>query len=309
MSAHHATLSPSAFPKMKECIHYVSNPVSGPAAQRGTLLHKQISDHLLNGSKIEDAGAAAALERAREYIPKIAGVEQRLALMDEDFAEVTFGTADIWGYHDSDLILVDFKSGSQDPRSYREQMAVYALMLMDREQKDSCISLVVGIDSGEDYSEAWSFEEAEQVVWSIIERVRAGTEAPRENDACTWCYIRENCPVWKKPAEQALALLPEESIVFTREWILASPENAARFLTAYKKLEAIVEKDLKVSEVVKAALEAGSPVPGWKLQARQGSLSLDTPAVRKAWAALTSDPIPEKVGKPSVSLVQAKEAA
>jgi len=309
MSNHHPTLSPSSFPKLKQCIHYKANPVAGPAAERGSSLHKQIENHHTKGIPIDDAGASAAYARAKGYISDIRGIETRLAYIGGDLTETTFGTADMWGYHDGKLVLVDYKSGSQHPSSYVEQMAVYALMLMERVGEEECISIIVGIDSGEDDIFAWSIEKAKKLVDGIIERVQAGTEPPKENSFCSWCARRTTCPQWYEDAKSALTVMPSMPATLTREWILGSPENAGRFLTAYKKLQAIVEKDMDVAGYVKSTLEAGTPVAGWKLQTRKGSERLDTKAVKARWKELTDEPIPATIGEATVSLVEDKGGA
>lgn len=309
MSDHHPTLSPSSFPKLKECIHYKANPVSGPAAERGTNLHEQIEKHHTHGIPIDEAAAAAAYARAKEYIRDIRGVETRLAYISEDMTETTFGTADMWGYTDGKLVLVDYKSGSQHPSSYVEQMALYSLMLMERTGENQCLSVIVGIDSGEDDFFTWSIEKTKQCVDAIIDRVQEGTEPPKENKYCNWCVRRSTCPQWYDEAKSALTVMPEMPATLTREWILESPQNAGRFLTAYKKLQAIVEKDLDVAGFVKSSLESGTPVAGWKLQTRKGSERLDTKAVKARWKELTDEPIPATIGEATVSLVEDKGGA
>jgi len=308
MSAHHATLSPSAFPKLNLCVQYEANPVAGPAAERGTRLHEQLSEFHLKGTPISDAGAREAHDRMSTYVPDIRGIEQKLTLT-VDFKEVTFGTADVWGYDGDTLIICDYKSGRlEEPHSYREQMAAYALMLMEQEGKESCVTVIVGIDREDaDHVEGFTLDEAKQVVIGIIERVEAQQEPPRENKYCQWCVKRSTtCSLWVDPAKAALTVMPSMPATLTKDWILASPENAGRFLAAYKKLQAIVEKDMDVAGFVKESILAGTPVQGWKVQSRKGSERLDTKAVKKRWAELTDEPIPATIGEETFSLVEAK---
>ena len=305
---HHPTLSPSAFPKLNLCIEYWPNPVVGKAADRGTDLHAQIEKHHTHGTPISNPDAASAYARAKGYISDVRGVEQTLQLIDEDMKEVTFGTADMWGYHEGSLVLVDYKSGTRsDPRSYLEQMAVYALMLMERTGEESCISVIVGIDTGNDHIESWTLENAREIVFGIIDRVQAKMEPANVNQYCKWCAKKSTCPTRLSPAIEVISsteIVPSEmrAMEFTKEWITASPSNAARFLKAYKRLQEVVE-DIDPSGIVKSALEAGEVVEGFDLQHRKGSSRIDTKAVKEKWATLTDEPIPTTTSEATVSLV------
>jgi len=314
MSRHHPTLSPSAFPKLNLCVQYAPDPVVGKAADRGTDLHAQIEKHHTHGTPITNSDAAAAYARAKAFITDVRGVEQTLQLIDGDLKELTFGTADMWGYHEGSLVLVDYKSGTRsDPRSYMQQMAVYSLMLMERTGEESCISVIVGIDTGNDHIESWTLENAREIVYGIIERVQAQEEPANVNQYCKWCQKRTICPTRLSPALEVISsteIVPSEmrAIEFTKEWITASPSNAARFLKAYKRLQEVVE-DIDPTSIVKSALEAGEVIEGVDLQHRKGSSRLDTKAVKARWAELTDEPLPMTTSEATVSLILTKEAA
>ena len=311
MSDHHPTLSPSSFPKLDLCIEFWPDPVSGPAAERGTMLHDQIRRHHEKGVPFSNGGAEAAYLRAKGYISDIRGVEMKMQLLDEDLNEVTFGTADMWGYHEGSLVLVDYKSGRlEDPASYDLQMAVYSLMLMERTGETSCISVIVGIDVERDHIVGWDYLPTQRLVQGVIDRVNAKEEEPKTNQYCKWCAKRNTCPARLSPALEVVSsteLVPADmkAMTFTRDWILASPENAARFLTAYRGLQEVVEKDINPAGFIKDTLLAGTPVEGWRLQHRKGSERLDTKAVKARWAELTDEPIPSSIGEATVSLVEA----
>ena len=312
MSSHHSTLSPSSFPKLHLCVEFAPDPVSGPAAANGTKLHEMIQNHHEKGHPLTHAGAESAYLRAKSYISDIRGVEMKLQLLDEDLNEVTFGTADMWGYHEGDLVLVDYKSGRlEDPSSYDLQMAVYALMLMDRTGESSCISVIVGIDNPIDHVIGWDYIPTQRLVQGVIDRVNAKAEEPKKNQYCKWCLKRTTCPARIGPALEVISsteIIPTEmkAMTFSRDWILASPENAARFLKAYKGLQEIVEKDINPAAYIKDTLLVGTPVDGFQLQHRKGAERLDTKAVKKRWAELTNEPIPATIGEETVSLVESK---
>lgn len=317
MSDHHPH-GPSTLPKLAKCVHFLGGKTAGEAASRGTMLHQQIADALnFNGSPSKapqvELEAQRGVDRLHKLINALRGVEQQFSLFNEDLEELNYGTVDAWGYSSKEdengekiLTIVDFKSGAMiaGPQAYTEQLACYGLMLMDHEQMDYCEVAIIPIDDPETEYHIASFtrQEAEAIVLPIFERLKDGSQQPQENDGCNWCARRETCAVWVKPAESTLPLVDALPTTITREWIEASPQNAGIALSALKKLEGIFD-DLGVKDRIKAALESGEEVPGWKLQRRKGAERLDTKAIKARWSEMTNDPIPATIGEDSVSLV------
>lgn len=314
MSDHHPH-GPSTLPKLAKCIHFKGKETASEAASRGTMLHAQIADRLnFSGSPSRaphaEAEALRGVERLHKIMEEVMGVEEKFSLLDDNLNELTFGTIDAWGYSEDDekktLTVVDFKSGAMiaGPQAYTEQLAAYALMVMDAEDKPECRVVIIPLDDEETEFHIARFtrEEAEDIVLPIFERLKAGSEEPQENDGCNWCARRETCQVWLKPAEATLTLVEAIPATITREWIEASPQNAGIALSAFKKLEGIFD-DLGVKDRIKSALESGEEVPGWKLQKRKGSERLDTKAIKARWSELTDEPIPATISEDTVSLV------
>jgi hypothetical protein len=310
------------------------------------MLHQQIADTLnFSGSPSKaphaEPEALRGVDRLHKLISDVQGVEERFSLLDENLEELTFGTVDAWGYAEDDgekvLTVVDFKSGGMisGPQAYTEQLAAYGLMVMDAEDQDRCNVAIIPIDDEENDFHVATFtrQEAEAIVLPIFERLKDGSQQPQENDGCNWCARRESCQVWVKPAETALTVVDALPATISRKWIEASPQNAAMALQAFKKLEAIF-KDIAVSDKVKAAIEAGEEVPGWRLQNRKGSesvdaeevllkvlkgmgiaklaphLKVDAKGLQKAWADFTTEPFPCVIteGAGTISLVQERRA-
>jgi hypothetical protein len=345
MSDHHPH-GPSTLPKLAKCVHFLGGKAAGEAAGRGTMLHQQIADTLnFSGSPSKaphaEPEALRGVDRLHKLISDVQGVEERFSLLDENLEELTFGTVDAWGYAEDDgekvLTVVDFKSGGMisGPQAYTEQLAAYGLMVMDAEDQDRCNVAIIPIDDEENDFHVATFtrQEAEAIVLPIFERLKDGSQQPQENDGCNWCARRESCQVWVKPAETALTVVDALPATISRKWIEASPQNAAMALQAFKKLEAIF-KDIAVSDKVKAAIEAGEEVPGWRLQNRKGSesvdaeevllkvlkgmgiaklaphLKVDAKGLQKAWADFTTEPFPCVIteGAGTISLVQERRA-
>jgi hypothetical protein len=331
MSRHHPTLSPSSLDKKNECIKHVGKP-AGAAAKRGNeKVHEPLADAFLRREKPTDPLLARAWDRAKKHIARVDGVETELQLLDDELNQITFGTCDLWGRaEDGSLLLIDWKSGVQPASSYFYQMAAYSLMLMDAEGEDSCRSIIIPVDNDEDEAFILDFtrESAGEAIWPLIERIKANTEGPKENQFCNWCAKRKECPVWVLPASEAITPV-REKLLFTESDALERPEQ---YMDAFKKLEGIFES-WGIREALKAKLEAGIPVPGWKLQTRKGAasvssveevlmnvlpaigfakgadfLKVDVSKMQKAWASFSSNPLPVEIvtGEGTAALVQAK---
>lgn len=279
MSEHHPTLSPSRFPALAHCIHYEPVKLDSAARTRGTKIHQYMARFLSGpaGSwpreDIEYAAKGEWLaEQIRELIPDLRGIEHKVSIYNYAAIppeEVTFGTCDAWGYMDGCLTLADAKSGQH--REYREQMAVYALGLMEDQDKDYCIVFILYCDSGDSVAYAFSKDEAEQIVFDIIARVNAGTEAPQENNHCCFCAKRPTCEVWTYPAQQALDIATQK--VFDLESLKADPVRLGEFLAKWRKAEKLVEA-AKLKDAAKALLTANpESVPGWRVSTVNGRTS------------------------------------
>lgn len=329
--SHHATLSPSKLDKLNECLHFEGKP-AGPAAKRGTEIHEKLADAFQRREAPADPLLLRAYNRAKQYITRVDAIEEKVQLLNDQLEQVTFGTADLYGRGENDkLTLVDFKSGSQPASSYYHQMAAYALMLMDQEDEQECTAVIIPVDDDENEAFAIDFtrESASEVVWPLIERVKAKAENPRENQFCNWCAKRKECPVWVMPARETITLA-EQKLAFTQEDALTRPEA---YMDAFKKLEGIFE-DWGIKEALKSKLEAGVAVPGWKLQTRKGSasvtdveavltkvakavgttkasqfLKVDASKMVKVWEGFTKDPLPVEIvtGEGTTALVQDKK--
>ena len=129
-----SALRPSNLPKLAVCPCYESNPVAGPAAERGTLLDTAfraellgLEERLVIANKLT-ADEIAAVAWSVSMVRAISGRERVLAREDDCRVKMLnlTGTAD--AIVPSRLTHFDLKSGARG--NYREQMAAYALGLM-----------------------------------------------------------------------------------------------------------------------------------------------------------------------------------
>lgn len=333
----HHELGYSRWDKLNECLHFLGKG-GGKAANRGTDKHGATQGHIEGTKPSTDPYIISAANRIKKHAPKILSVEEQLPIIDEEFNEVAFGYADYVGMDGDQLVVVDLKTGSQPPESYRLQLTGLAYAAMEEYEADSCRCVLVYADSDEDFVFEITKDEAKEIAWGLITRYNnKGFEAPKENSYCTWCKNKSTCPVYVTPTKGVVAMPEAKEIkdaVFSRDAVLANPENASRFWSAYKKFTALVE-DWGVDEKLKEWIAAGEVVPGFKLQTRKGRQSVDTEAVlrdvvgkighvraakflsvsasslQKEWTAFTSEPLPVEIvdGEPTTSMVAAKGGA
>ena len=282
MSEHHQSLSPSRFPALDKCIHYAPIPLDSESRKRGSLIHEYaariLKDEPLGSIPMEEVEVAGRGEwianQVRKYLTEIRGIEYRINIMDYMAVppeKITFGTADAWGYDGVGLALIDAKSGKE--RDYKEQMAVYALGLMDEQREEVCRCIVLYCDIPTFDVYTFSLREAETIVFGIIARVQANVEEPRENDYCKWCVKKPTCPVWTIPAEQALSIV--EGKHFDLEALKADPIKLGEFWDKWTKAKKLVD-DAKLREAALEYLNADeNSIPGWETQTVNGRLSYD----------------------------------
>lgn len=330
----HHELGYSRWDKLNACLHFTGKP-AGKAAKRGTDIHDEV-EQIIKGGEAKSPLALSAANRIQKHVPTILSVEEQLPIIDDEFNEVAFGYADYVGKsEDGILTVVDLKTGSQPPESYRLQLTGLAFAAMEEYEADSCRCVLVYADSEDDFVFEVTKREAKETAWDLITRYQnKGYEAPQENSYCNWCANREHCPVWVKPVT-ALVAMDEAAAIkeagFSREAILANPETASRFWGAYKKFTSLVE-DWGVDEKLKEWIAEGQNVSGYKIQNRKGRQSVDAEAVlrevvgkighakaskfltvsasalQKEWSAFTTEPLPVEIveGEATVSLVAAK---
>lgn len=196
---HHPTLAPSAFPALAKCAQYQGSLTVGAAAIRGTRIGATVEE-ILTGQKQEEAfdlneinpDVAIEIAWTRTALEAIYGdfveleVEEEVAILDDEFREVTFGTADYYRYGH----LADLKTGEK--RSYREQMAALSLGFMDRDGLETMTVSLLWSRFQEVETWTWSRAEVEAIVWPIIHAVRASLP-PVPNPYCSWCRKKETC--------------------------------------------------------------------------------------------------------------------
>lgn len=298
MRKHHPILPPSSFPMLERCPCYQSGAV-GEAAESGSRQHVLLAA-LLKGEAVPedrfgcDDVEVRQVEWAHAYIVHKTSasrqVEKRLALIGDDFVEITFGTLDVFdvvGRADGDnLVVMDYKSGEE--HHYLPQMAVYARMAMAAYDKRTCE--VHEIYGRKRFASVYrlNFQDTDFIV-NIINRVQAKTRQPIMNEFCVWCARHGVCRAATGPIvqvateyepEHPAAALPMREVVTWHASQITDPEQMSIVLQ-------IADHIGKWADAVKAharkAALTGMAIPGYFL--KQGRRTREVADIKTAYEA------------------------
>jgi len=277
----------SMLPKLAECPKYTPKPGdAGPAAQRGTVMDEAFRLALQGDrSKIdalpaEDRPAvdwAVGLMEDYKRTGTVEAREEYLAMHTPGISHV--GTADAlcekvgW--------VADLKTGQV--RGYMEQLAAYCYAMMHKTFEDSYAAHVLYCDHKLVKSYRFTLEQAKGIVERIIAEVNDPAAEPRACDYCGWCANQNTCPAVVKPVEQGLAMVttPVTTLETILGTIMDSPERMGEFFAQWKMAEKLVAEP--VEKAMRARLDTGAEIAGWKLTEVKGREYADADAI--AWAA------------------------
>ena len=336
-----ATIRHSALDKLDLCPCFESNPISGPAAERGTRM-----DAAYRGLLMGDRQAFLALtEDEQDSVMWAVTTAKELAegheiVADEALLKVTTPHLSHEGTEDSRVnaksLSMDLKSGQ--PRSYHRQQSAYALGNMDRTFAKEWECVLLFCDQREVVHYRYTYEEADALVKRIVASATDPNRQPAANEYCSWSVKKDTCPARTVPIVETLAVVESQptavSLEALKDGLLADPERLGAFLTTNAIFEDFVD-DLKTKA---KALMKTTAVPGWKLQEEAGREHFDRIAIVSAavtgksglddlvancggkmtgtkfreWCAKMGVPVQEKqaiVGKDIVKLVADKKKA
>lgn len=282
----HHELGCSKYPMWKHCGGYDSADID-PAdlnhpANRGTLQHAYL-EQLVNGDidaelvkALSDHEKAACDHTYNTWVkPAITGgeymTERRFNFLDKEFNLVYFSKVDLaWIDEFNRLNIADYKTGQQ--RNYHEQLAGYALAVMQALGKNSCNVYTVYTES--DYVDEFKF--TYETALDIVNDVLANRESGilKKCQYCSWCKHVTDCPeitgdvvkIAEGYSDGALTLdswHPSE---------LTDPEQMFQALKVASILESWI-KSVKyhANEMV---LKNGTPIPNTKIKKRSGKQTI-----------------------------------
>ncbi|CAB4136147.1 hypothetical protein UFOVP296_21 [uncultured Caudovirales phage] len=259
------TFRPSLLPKLSECPQYAPQPFAGDAAARGTVLDAIFRDMISGQFRLgvdnitpDDRVALDWAVRTATELSQCHPMEAR-----EEFLQVKVegmdGTADLlcegaeWS--------ADLKTGQR--YDYHAQQAAYALGFMDRFFLDEWVVYLLYCDLQELEVLRYTRDGAISEIRSIKAEVLGGSPA-RVCDYCGWCVKQWSCPTRLEQQAWFLGMSPDVlNLESAQDW---SGDKLASALALTNE----ITKDGGLHDRLKtlgcAKIEAGQPLPGWKLQ-------------------------------------------
>lgn len=281
------TLRPSMLPKLEQCPCYVPSEGTSDAAQRGTEMDEAARILLETGDE-EKAfanlkhydGKADEKEGVRwaVHMAQMLTAPEKVYSQKDDCKLPAAKGMESGGECDWRCPALhktgDWKSG--EIRSYRAQMASYALSEMDQAFVDDWTCYLFFFDKQELVIESFAYESAKALVSEITQSCTDPDKEPVPCDYCGWCGAKATCPKLNKMAKDNHELMvAEKSEVAPRQWfdtILADPAALAYFLDCSKAAEAFIsEGKAKALEY----MESGVEVPGYTKAHRSGGKTID----------------------------------
>ena len=287
---------PSSLPKVKLCGHFVSDPVSGPAAERGTRLDTAFRA-LIQGCE----PSVALSPEEKESLAWAVASAKILAggwpiVSDEAELRVEIPIIDMAGTSDAMVAGAhwhgDLKSG--EVRDYEAQMAAYALGWMQDQGVSEWTAYLFYSDQRYVHTYRFTWESAEAIVRDALS-LRLSDAPPRPNAYCGWCAARFDCPARREELGNHLPISRESP-----EWAKIDSLTLARFCG----FASVVDdwREAARAELTRRILENGEAYPpGVSLTNRKGSEKLPGPA----FAPLPSEVLSRLLGDVGVEKAKA----
>lgn len=209
----------------------------------------------------EGVNWAADYLRANLTDEEPARFEHRLALLDDDFNEITFGTPDCVCGPD----LFDLKWAEDD---YEAQLYCYAAMRMCETGRESINCHILFALQKWAQKFTVTREEAIRRVFKIIEAVKDSGKQPTPCDACGWCANAPTCPALAKGVESVVAGREDWTLeTYHASQILDPAQMAKALFIADRMKDWIDGVRYHANQMV---LVKKQEIPGHKVQERKG---------------------------------------
>jgi hypothetical protein len=276
----------SALPKLAQCPCYESNPVAGPAAERGTKMDAAFRAFLM-GKPVTGDLTTEELEAVMWAVDTARDIADGAEIeADEVNLKVNTPGLDHIGTEDarceSEAISFDLKTGQI--RSYYEQAAAYALGNMERTFEENWTFVLLFCDQREFTRLEFNHAQASAVVADVVASASDPNRKPTSCDYCSWCRKADTCVARTAPVVETLAVVeePEMSLEALKSEIVSDPARLGLFL---QKAAQFVDFYDEVKTAAKVDMEAGVNVPGWKLQKQAGNEYFDRLSIVRAAVA------------------------
>ena len=188
-------------------------------------------------------------------------IEEKRELLADDFTTIMEGTPDVT----CGPILFDAKSR---PRRYVEQMAAYALMMMQECPAFGAVNVhLMFMETQTSSQYILTLADARKVVFDVLSKAQSPDAKPEPCDYCNWCGKIISCPAYQERVE---------AIAAGREWKPATyhaseidkPDEMGKILTLAKQVASWVKAVEHHAKVM--AIEKGQIPTGFKIAERKG---------------------------------------
>ncbi len=265
------TLRPSNLPKLAVCPCYEASLKVNEAAIRGSALDALFRARLagqpyqseifytITDEDISVVEWAVTLLRVLAGGSQILSKERECSVVIPGFEQP--GTVD--ALIKDKLAFADLKTGRK--RNYYEQMAAYALGLMEKYFAQEWTAYVLFCDQQELITSQFTYQEAKEIIDGVIGHYHSSEKTPQPCEYCIWCAKAETCPPRLRAAGAALMV---SSTDFDFNAVLTNDQKLGGFLTACAILDDFRKK---AEEVAEERIQSGREIPGWKLATRRGA--------------------------------------
>lgn len=264
----------SSLPKLAECACFESAGGSSPAAERGTKMDAAFRAVLAINDKelfdaLEDEEQRAVLW-ATNVVKDICAEHPVVAC--EDFLKVVTPGMEHEGTEDARCpwIKTSFDLKTGQICGYYEQMAAYAYGNMEREFVEDWTCHLVFCDQRKVVTHHFTYEQAKEVVESVLEKANDPQKQPSPCDYCGWCAKKETCKVIAVAANDSLEIVDSNpaNLAQLKEFLAADSD----LLSAFLKKAVIFNDELVdwAKDTIKKRLTDGDEVTGYKLQKQRG---------------------------------------
>jgi len=176
---------------------------SGPAAERGTLIHAEIEEALKGGLMLLSDEIKHLADSIETWRNNGAQSEMQFAV-DKHWNPVMYkhdnaifrGVIDLYIEHEDQAVVIDFKTGKD--RDYQDQVRVYsAVILATRPHINNVRNIIEFVDlkTRREYPSV-KRENLNELKSLLIGRILAAEldtiHAPNPNQFCRWCHYRKD---------------------------------------------------------------------------------------------------------------------
>lgn len=265
-------MRPSALPALAMCSAFAASTKENEAMQSGTDRHTALAEVLRGeGSMINliPNDEREAVEWAANYIRLTAPMHDHPLILEQK-VDVFRGTTKIMeGTPDARCANHLFDLKWRD-RNYREQMAAYALGIMQAGRQGPITVHILFAER--QFVEQWdiTLQEAQDIVYGIADKAIVPTPC----EYCDWCEKAATCPALTCRALEVASKALEMEVLPVNWLVLSDPHTASQ---ALELADAVATWADAVKVRVKELMSEGTMVPGWMLKSRAGARTITDP--------------------------------